>query len=258
MSSAVSDADLNAYVDNQLDMVRRLAVEEYLAGNPHLAAQVMADLRTRDALQLLLRAPMRAAEGPTIAAAERLQHRFVWRRIADKLRKIAAVGFFIGVGWFSHQDSGLTHTGELEASKVASTFVDDAIIAHHIDEMGRQTDGQLRSPALDPAVIEARINIRLPSLPADWAVNDVRILPSHEGSGVEESISAASFGRVSMFAVRTETNAVQTPVVVSDGPETTIYWQSGHQAVALTGNSSARSLQRMGWVLFDESVNSSN
>ena len=73
MSDPVSEADLNAYVDDQLEIVRRLAVERYLTGNPRLAARVIADLRARDALRLVLRTPMRAAEGRTIEAAGRLK-----------------------------------------------------------------------------------------------------------------------------------------------------------------------------------------
>jgi anti-sigma factor RsiW len=258
MSDVVSEADLNAYIDDQLDTARRLAVEDYLTGNPRLAVRVIADLRARDTLRLLLRTPMRAAEGPTIEAAGRLKHRIVWRCIIDKLRKIAAIGFFVSIGWFTHEDGGVTHISKLEASKVAPTFVGDAIIAHRVEEMGRQIDTQSHHPTYDAAEIEAQINIRLPPLPADWAVDDVQIFPSDEGSSVEESISAASLGHISMFAVHTETDQVQPPAVASDGTETTIYWQAGHQAVALTGTGSGRPLRRMGWVLFGESVNSIN
>ena len=40
----VLDTDLSAYVDNQLDINRRIEVEAYLSENPVIAAQVMADL----------------------------------------------------------------------------------------------------------------------------------------------------------------------------------------------------------------------
>ncbi len=43
----ISQYDLHAYVDDQLDAARRIAVEDYLARHPKRAAEVMADLRSR-------------------------------------------------------------------------------------------------------------------------------------------------------------------------------------------------------------------
>ncbi|MCP6559629.1 zf-HC2 domain-containing protein, partial [Klebsiella pneumoniae] len=50
MMDPITEHDLNAYVDGQLDLARRIEVEGHLAARPDIAAQVMADLRTRDAL----------------------------------------------------------------------------------------------------------------------------------------------------------------------------------------------------------------
>ena len=65
--------------------------------------------------------------------------------------------------------------------------------------------------AYDPAEIAARMNIEVPKLPPDWAVNDVQIFPSHEGGSVEASIVAASLGRVSMFAAHVDSDQLQPP-----------------------------------------------
>ncbi len=47
----ITEADLNAYIDGQLDLGRRIEVEEHLSARPEVAARVMADLHTRDALR---------------------------------------------------------------------------------------------------------------------------------------------------------------------------------------------------------------
>jgi anti-sigma factor RsiW len=47
-----TEAEIQAYVDGELDLPRRIEVEAHLEANPALAAQVMADLRLRDALRL--------------------------------------------------------------------------------------------------------------------------------------------------------------------------------------------------------------
>jgi anti-sigma factor RsiW len=57
MSDPITEADLLAYVDDQLDVARRIEVEDYLAGNPAKAAEVMADLKDRDALRLAFSSP---------------------------------------------------------------------------------------------------------------------------------------------------------------------------------------------------------
>ena len=44
MFDPITEDDLHAYVDDQLDATRRIEVEEHLAHNPEAAARVMADL----------------------------------------------------------------------------------------------------------------------------------------------------------------------------------------------------------------------
>ncbi len=48
------DLDILAFVNGQLDGERRYAVLEYLARNPDLAAEVMADLRLTEGLRLAM------------------------------------------------------------------------------------------------------------------------------------------------------------------------------------------------------------
>ena len=50
---APTEFELMAYVDGELDPVQRLEIEDRLARDPELAAQVMAEMRARDALLLV-------------------------------------------------------------------------------------------------------------------------------------------------------------------------------------------------------------
>ena len=68
----IGDAELNAYVDGQLDAGGRIEVEDHLSRHPELAARVMADLSARDALRLAFSEPETAARRDTLAAARRL------------------------------------------------------------------------------------------------------------------------------------------------------------------------------------------
>ncbi len=56
-SDRITELDLGAYVDDQLDARRRVDVEAWLASRPEDAARVKADLRTRDELRLALALP---------------------------------------------------------------------------------------------------------------------------------------------------------------------------------------------------------
>ena len=50
MPDLITEADLLAYVDDQLGAARCIKVEDYLAHNPAAAMLVMAELKDRDAL----------------------------------------------------------------------------------------------------------------------------------------------------------------------------------------------------------------
>ena len=52
MADPIAEADLHAFIDGQLEAARRIEVEDHLARHPDVAAQVMADMRARDMLQL--------------------------------------------------------------------------------------------------------------------------------------------------------------------------------------------------------------
>src|SRR3954452_13668335 len=102
MTDPITETDLHAFVDGQLEVTRRIEVEDYLAGHPEVAALVMADLRTRDALALAFgglpsRPPERVME-----AARRLERGLIWRRIGLRLQRAAAVAFLLGAGWLAH------------------------------------------------------------------------------------------------------------------------------------------------------------
>src|SRR5687768_17003093 len=97
----IGEDDLNAYVDDQLPLVRRADVEAWLARNPAVAARVMADLSGRDTLRAALGGPVE--HGPRVrAAAARLERAFAWRATAASLRRAAAIALLVGAGWMAH------------------------------------------------------------------------------------------------------------------------------------------------------------
>ena len=51
MADSITEADLHAFVDGQLEATRRIEVEDYLARHPDAAARIMADMRVQDMLK---------------------------------------------------------------------------------------------------------------------------------------------------------------------------------------------------------------
>jgi anti-sigma factor RsiW len=243
MTDPMTEADLLAYVDDELDMARRIEVEDYLAKHPDTAARVMGDLRTRGALRLLFEAPMPLTSMQTLEAARRLERALTWRGTALRMRRVAAVTLLIGAGWAAHAQVGLSIT-DSEASPQPPAFVKDALHAHRTALLRAKMDSQLETTQYDPAEISRETGILLPTLPREWQVLDAQVFPSREGHSVEIELAASDLGRASLFAAYVPSFNVIAPTVARDEQTRTVYWQSGQLAYALTGISNERSLER--------------
>jgi anti-sigma factor RsiW len=243
MSDPITEADLLAYVDDQLDPARRIEVEEHLAHDPETAARIMADLKDRDSLRLLHAAPLPRPAEPMLVAATRLERALAWQEVGLKLRRIAAVVTLIGFGWFAHGQVGLGVT-DSEASPKPPAFVEDALHSHETGLLRARMVSQPEVEAYDPAEILAETGIRLPSLPEDWQIRDAQIFPSRYGHSIEIAIDAGDLGRVSLFATQAPAFDVITPTLARFERAAAVYWQTGQLAYALTGTGSDKALER--------------
>src|SRR3546814_1957625 len=107
-------------------MARRVEVEGYLSRHPEAASRVMADLLVRDELRLAM--PATPFTAGTLEAARRLQRGLFWDQVTHRLRRIAAVAVFVGVGWFAHAELDVLGVQETEAYNPA--FDGDAMHSH--------------------------------------------------------------------------------------------------------------------------------
>jgi anti-sigma factor RsiW len=245
MTDPITEADLHAFVDDQLPAERRLEVEDYLAGHPEVAARVMADLRARDALKLAFeRTPARRPDDVIFEAARRLERGLVWRRIGAKLRRVASVAILVGAGWFAHAHTGLLEVTDTEASPQPPAFVEDARHAHETSLIRARMVSQPEAPDYDPQEILAETGIALPLLPKDWRVTDAQIFPARYGHSLEIAVDAGSLGRLSLFAGRVPSFGVIRPTLARSESAVTAYWQSGELVYALTGSGSDTAIER--------------
>ena len=229
----VIEADLHAYVDDQLDVGRRIEVEAYLSVNPSIAAKVMADLRVRDELRLALAGMPTAVRQETRDAERVLENTMNRPRTVDVMRRAAAVALLVGAGWVAHGWIDPGSIGEVVASVPPPQFVEEAMRAHQTAELRKQMPSQIEAGRFDPAEIRAATAIVLPAMPTEWSVRDAQVFPSTYGPSVELEVEPQSGERLSLFAVRPGNFSVQQVLLKQEGQTNAAYWQIGEVAYAL-------------------------
>lgn len=236
MIDPITENDLTAYVDGQLDALRRLDVEAHLARHPETAALIMAELHDRDALRQAFAVVPGPGPERNRAAARRLDRSLAWRRFGDRLRRAAVIALLVGTGWLAHSDGPFLGVPDTFASPVDPALVADARHAREAAQVrSRIASQRALAGSYDRDGIRAATGIALPALPADWTVRDVQIVPARTGAGVEVVIDAGALGEVSLFATRGPEADVAPSTIASPGEGETTYWTSARTAYALSG-----------------------
>lgn len=245
----VSDDDLQAYVDDQLSVARRIDVEAYLSRQPEAASRVMADLRIRDELRLALADPARSVLAApsrlaTAEAARRLERGLSRQKWFGRMRAAAVVALLVGAGWLANAQFGHFGVSRVVASDLPPAYVEDAVRAHRTALVRAGMASQHMANRYDAAEIRAATAIIMPALPDDWKVQDVQVFPSAFGPSVEMAVTTEDFGTVSLFAVRPGGFDVVPATTLPSGDFSTAYWQVGEVAYALVADAPSRDLDR--------------
>lgn len=244
---SITEADLHAYVDDQLTRERRIAVEDHLSRHPELAARVMADLRMRDALRVAM------AEEPrepivlgllTREAARRLDKALTRDSYFMQVRRIAAVTVLVAVGWFAHVEFTTMGSWTTATASTLPVYVEEAERAHRTALLRASMHSQALQPNYDREEIRAATAVIVPVLPEEWQVLDVQIFPSSAGPAVEVALKANDLGTLSLFAVRSGRFDVLPATVAANGEVTAVYWQLGDSAYALVGGGDGKALRQ--------------
>jgi len=154
----VSEEDLHAYVDSQLDAERRAAVERHLRIYPELATRVATDISQRDALREAFHAYAAAPIPPQLNLTRLVEARLTRRR--TPWRAAAAVLLALGLGgssgWWlgSRPPTGLGALAEEAAVSYMVYAVDQRrpveISAEHRSDMTRWLSNRLNRPVSPP------------------------------------------------------------------------------------------------------------
>ncbi|NLS14965.1 anti-sigma factor [Rhizobium sp. P40RR-XXII] len=237
----IIDTDLDAYVDGELTLGRRVEVESYLSEHPEIAAKVMADMSIRGELRMALAGEGHVVRAETREAARRLERGLVYGRMLGSFQRVAAIAVLVTTGWVAHTSFGAFTASEVSASTRPPAFVDDAVRAYKTTAVREE----IKQPSVvnyNPEEIRASTAIVLPELPGGWRVTDAQIYPSEFGPSVEMMVDAGKDGHLSLFAVRPGTFAVKDVSHVKRDDVQAAYWQIGEVAYALIGNGQADQL----------------
>jgi len=232
----ISELDLMAYVDDQLDPERRIAVEDHLSRHPVLAAQIMDDLRRRDELRLALTEAASAMSNHRLELpAERLGRRLSFRMTLHRNRRAIAASIFVGAGWFAHAMFGGLGADPASAAHILPVYADDAVAAH------RTVLGEARHDIAAP-VADAGRTIPLPHLPAAFAPVGSHLVPTERGSAVQMLIHGPDEELLTLFAVETDSFNIEPPHAEAVRDVNVAYWQSGWVAYVLSGTGDQKEL----------------
>jgi len=237
----VTEAELHAYVDGQLDTAGRVEVEAHLQRHPEAAARVMAWLRLRDEVRLFLADDeARPAPPATVGLARRLERRLGWRSFGLGLRRGLAAACLVGAGGLAHALLGGLLGAPLVGPTVAASpvpaFVDEAAEADHAVRL-ELAAGHAPYPALMPlAAPRTGGLVPVPTLRGGLRLLGSDLVPWDGGAAVLALYDAGGGRVVTLFAAEAETLEASPPRA-SPGPgPAAVYWRAGPFAYALSGD----------------------
>lgn len=219
----ITDQEIDAYIDGELDVEQRFVVETHLSHQPDLAARVMGDLSIRSALRMLTQ-DRRPVPRDWAAAADRLSAspKSRWRRLmpAGLVTSGLAAGLAVWMVGFERPPA----------------YVNYAVASHRIAMMRADMNSQIEAPRFDAREIALNTRIAMPQLPDGWHVTDVQLFPTDKAPALLMAVRTDAGHRMTIFAVHEKTAAPEHPDAVREGAQSVAYWRRGDMSYALTGD----------------------
>lgn len=239
----ITECEIQLYVDDQLDAASRLEVADYLVRHPAVAAAVLADLRTRDAMRGIARAAPVEVSDRLAEAARRVDSaraRGARARLLNRWGSMAAALLFAaGFGITAHQrDWHLTSP----ARAAVPVLMEEALMSHRTALMRAHMPSQRELPRFDPRDVRLAAHIQVPQLRKGWRILDVQLFPSDYGPSLQIVIDAGRRQPLSLFAARATTPLPARPEVATLDGSRLAYWGREGTAYVLTGQDDARFL----------------
>jgi len=239
--AVITETDLQAYVDDQLDAAARLEVADYLVRHPDVAARIVADLRLRDAMRALAETEDRPVPPRLADEARRLDAALGRRRIVAALARALPVGAAVGVAVFAAATWQVASFAP-RARAAVPALVEEALMSKRTALMRADMPSQPEAAHFDRQAVHRATRIEVPALPSDWRILDAQVFPSDYGPSLQMVIDTGADEPVSLFAARTSADIPETPQTeVVDG-QAVGFWSHDGTAYALSGDQPARQI----------------
>jgi len=230
--SEITETELQAYVDNQLDAACRVEVCDYLLANPDAAERVLLDLRHRDAMLAVASAWRNDPVSRLNDAAFALHRAMSAPRQRRLLKPAAALIALLMV--FEIVGPPMRQSGRAEAA--APAFVEEAIEARQTSILRAEMASQIEAPMFDPQDVRAATRISIPVLPTNWSLRDVQLFPSDYGPSLQVIAEIPGHRRMALFAARARTDDIAVSGQTKVGDQDAIYWSRDGNIYVLTGD----------------------
>lgn len=231
---SISELDLHAYVDDQLDPQRRVLVESYLAENPEAAEKVRAYRQQNEALHALFDPVL--TEQPISLVVNRNTSRF-------RFPHYSAIAATLVMGVFGGWMAGsMTHAERTKTLYVSTDLPHMAAMAHvvytpevlHPVEVGADQEEHLTK------WLSKRLGtpVRAPHLQAaGFKLEGGRLLPGAQGPAAQFMYQNNEGRRLTLYLRSDLQNTEESSFrYAKEGNVSVFYWVDGPLACALSGD----------------------
>ena len=240
---SISENELQAYVDGQLDDERRIQVQRYLENNPDIAKRVEAYHQQNDFLQRLY--------GKTVSHDEEKFRNYLHHRVRQRafpvIRVAAAIGLMLlgGVlGWLIHGsalESPIQSGGHEQAANDLRIMAQDAAFAHAVYEPEVlhpvEVDASQQQHLLKWLSKRLGKTIKTPDLTQQgFALLGGRLLPSQFGPAALFMYQNSAGQRMSLYVVvEQDKNKESAFRYFQSNNINVFYWSDDNLGFALSG-----------------------
>jgi anti-sigma factor RsiW len=232
---AITECDLQAYVDDQLDAAGRLEVADYLVRHPEIAARVLADLGMRDAMRALAGSTERPVPPRLMESVRRVDGALYRSRLFARLGRVLSLAAVV-LATVSISFGGWRNVTISQPARAAvPVLIEEALMSHKTALIRAHMRSQPEIPHFDPGDVRLATHISVPTLPTGWRIIDVQLFPSDYGPSLQIVIDAGLKTPVSLFAARASTELPETPRTESVDGEAIAYWARKGTVYVLTG-----------------------
>jgi anti-sigma factor RsiW len=249
----VSEAELQAWVDGKLELVRQADVTTYLKNHPQEGERLRAYRQQNIALHALY-GPVLEESIPRTMLRTRNLSRWLWplRRYAAGVAMLAASA---AVGWGAHAWLAEQH---MTAGAPGPALAARAALAHavYLPEVRHPVEVTADDPGHLTAWLSKRLGmpVRPPRLaPLGFDLVGGRLLPGETGPAVQFMYADAAGQRLTLYISAVSREGRDSAFrYTQEGPTGVYYWIDGRWGYALSGVLDKATLARVARVVYEQ------